>query len=340
MRKLLHCLLALSLSSLAVPAASGGSRTFRFTYEAHVGPVPAGEGPVHVWVPLAESDEHQVVHERTIRASIEGTLGRDRTQGNLFWHGVAPSSDGKPIEVVVTYLVERKAYRTGHLDRPVGRRLSERERRRYRAFLEPDALVPVDAPMLAPILEDVRRRAGSQDPARVARAIYDWIVENMEYKKVGTGWGKGDTAFACSQRYGNCTDFHSLFMSMARSEDLPARFEIGFPVPTSAPSGTIGGYHCWTQFYLPGRGWIPVDASEAAKHPERKEEFYGGQPADRIRFTTGRDLDLGPGHGSGPLNYFIHPHVEVAGRAWEGEVQERFAFEDVPGISRTSAAGQ
>ena len=137
---------------------------------------------------------------------------------------------------------------------------------------------------------------------------------------MGTGWGNGDAFWACSERYGNCTDFHSLFNALARSSGIPSRFEIGFSIPENHGRGSVGGYHCCAQFYLPGVGWVPVDASEAFKHPERREEFYGGQGADRIRFTTGRDLELGPAQKSGPLNYFIYPHVELAGEMWKGPI--------------------
>ena len=168
-----------------------------------------------------------------------------------------------------------------------------------------------------------------ESPAATARAIYDWVVDNVEYKKIGTGWGNGDTFWACNERYGNCTDFHALFISLARSEGIPARFEIGFPIPRDRSQGDIGGYHCWVQVYLPGEGWIPIDASEASKHPEQRELLYGGQPADRIHFTTGRDIVL-PGEYSGqPLNYFIYPHVEVGGKPWQGKLQTRFHFKEV-----------
>ncbi|MFB6375054.1 MAG: transglutaminase-like domain-containing protein, partial [Bradymonadaceae bacterium] len=99
--------------------------------------------------------------------------------------------------------------------------------------------------------------------------------------------------------------------SLARYRNIPARFEIGFPIPTDRDSGKIGGYHCWLDFYLPGVGWTPIDASEAKKHPKYKEMFFGTHPADRIQFSVGRDLQLGDAHDSDPLNYFIYPMVEV-----------------------------
>ncbi len=82
-------------------------------------------------------------------------------------------------------------------------------------------------------------------------------------------------------------------------------------------------------FYLPETGWLPIDASEAFKHPEKRELFFGTNPANRIHFTTGRDLRLGEDHRDRPLNYFIYPHVEVDGRRYEGPVENTFSYEDM-----------
>jgi len=54
---------------------------------------------------------------------------------------------------------------------------------------------------------------------------------------------------------------------MMRSSNIPARFEIGFPLPEAKVEADIPGYHCWAEFYLQGTGWVPVDASEASKNP-------------------------------------------------------------------------
>ena len=37
---------------------------------------------------------------------------------------------------------------------------------------------------------------------------------------------------------------------MARAEKIPARFQIGFPLPADKHSAEIPGYHCWAEFYL------------------------------------------------------------------------------------------
>ena len=235
--------------------------------------------------------------------------------------------NGEPLSLRLAFDIER--FERSRVAPESARALSESERAELADFLGPNERVVVGHEILDPILAEIRAKVGEDaDSATLARGIYDWVVDNVEYKKIGTGWGNGDTFWACNERYGNCTDFHALFISLARTEGIPARFEMGFPVPEDRPSGEIGGYHCWVQVYVPGAGWVPIDASEAFKHPERRELFFGTHPADRIRFTVGRDLELGPAQRGPPLNYLVYPYVEVGGRPWRGPIENRFAYDE------------
>jgi transglutaminase-like putative cysteine protease len=302
-------------------------RTFHFRYRATIGPIEEGAGHLHVWVPLAaESPVQRVVSER-IDTSIPGEVGIEAEYGNRYWHGSLNASAGEKVTITVETTVQRRVQHPADPPTEVSPGSKDKS---HQKFLKPNERVVVDHPILEPILTELRAESKGQGRPEMARAIYDWVVDNVEYKKVGTGWGNGDTFWACNERYGNCTDFHALFISLARSEDIPARFEIGFPVPDDREQGEIGGYHCWVEFYLPETGWFPIDASEASKRPEKRELFYGTQPADRIHFSTGRDLRLGPEHRDRPLNYFVYPYVEVDGRAWQGRVEKAFSYYSVP----------
>ena len=302
------------------------ARTFTFTYDVEAQPQPPGIGPIHVFVPLAVSDAHQDIVRRDLTASIPGQEKTEPRYGNRFWHGRLDRSEGKPITITVEYGVRRRIFHRALPLSPLLEHPAE-ERESLALFLGPDLRVPVSGPLI----DQLRSQLPHRDRTLLgrARAIYDYVIDTMEYKKVGTGWGHGDTAWACSARYGNCTDFHALFISLARAEGIPARFEIGFSIPEDPAVGTIEGYHCWTEIHLPGIGWFPIDASEADKHPERQDLYFGTHPADRIQFTIGRDLELGEGHTTGPLNYFIFPHVEVAGQSIDG-IKTRFRYAEVP----------
>jgi len=152
----------------------------------------------------------------------------------------------------------------------------------------------------------------------------------MRYSKEGTGWGRGDAVWACDSRYGNCSDFHSLFISLARSQKIPAKFEIGFPLPPKRGAGEIAGYHCWAMFHPTGHNWIPVDISEANKNPAMKDYYFGNLTEDRVTFSTGRDIDLVPRQNGKPLNFFIYPYVEVDGKPYPAEkILRSFGFRDL-----------
>ncbi|RLQ20720.1 transglutaminase domain-containing protein [Seongchinamella sediminis] len=317
--RFLSVILASLIASLPLQSIGDEQRVFEFTYEIVSGDLPAGEA-VDIYIPLPAEHADQRILEQALESSVPGKTGVEKNYDNGYYRITRPAGSDAPIKASLSWTVVRNTVRAGSETA-----LSDAERAR---FLAPNALVPVGHEVLQPILEEIHLQRSDDSPSATARAIYDWIVDNVEYKKVGTGWGNGDTFWACSERYGNCTDFHALFVALARSEGIPARFEIGFPVPQARPAGDVGGYHCWVQFYIPGEGWIPIDASEAAKHPEKRELFYGTHPADRIHFTTGRDLVVSEASEKQPLNYFIYPYVEVGGKPWQGKVNTRFSYRE------------
>lgn len=102
---------------------------------------------------------------------------------------------------------------------------------------------------------------------------------------------------------------------------------MGFPLPEDRVDSEIPGYHCWAELYIDDIGWLPMDSSEASKHQERREAFFGGLDANRVRFSVGRDLQLEP-RASEPMNYFIYSHVEVDG-VRHSRVERRISFLEV-----------
>lgn len=179
-------------------------------------------------------------------------------------------------------------------------------------WLQPDRLVPIDG-KVRQWARDVVDSAGAKTDLDKARAIYNHVIATVKYDKTGTGWGRGDIYYACDARRGNCTDFHAICIGYCRAVGIPARFAIGFSLPTDRPAGEVSGYHCWAKFYADGMGWVPVDASEAAKNPAKREYFFGAHDENRIEFSIGRDLLFYPGQTQ-PLNYFIYPYVEADGK--------------------------
>jgi len=314
----------LLLFLVVLPQASAqDSRHFTFHYGFTVKNVPAGER-VRVWIPAAHSDDFQEVKVISANGDLKLKKTRESRFGNQMYYAESSKEKSPDLHFEVIYDVVRHERLTMGVARPrlAEVQLKESDRKQY---LQPDKLVPVTG---LPADLALKVTAGDSTPLEKARAIYDYVFTTMRYDKTGTGWGHGDVLYACDAKKGNCTDFHSLFIAMARSQGIPARFEIGFPLPPDKHSAEIAGYHCWSDFFEPQHGWVPVDISEAWKHQEKRDYFFGSHDVNRVQFTMGRDLRLSPAQDGQPLNYFVYPYVEVAGKEYPN-VSLAVSFADV-----------
>ncbi len=325
----------LAVAALALAAHAQSERRFTFHYGFTVKNVPAGSR-VRVWFPLAHSDRYQDIKVLTKDGDLKLRQNLEREYGNSILFAEDTKATKSDYKFSVEYDVLRREHVTlinGKLA-PLARPEKVPELKLAR-FLEPDRLVPTSG---LPAQLAVEQTKSATTQLEKARAIYDYVFTTMRYDKSGTGWGHGDTLWACDSKRGNCTDFHSVFMSMARSQHIPSRFEIGFPLPADKQAAEIPGYHCWAEFYVEQAGWVPIDISEAWKHQERRDYFFGAHDVNRVQFSMGRDLTLNPKQAGPPLNYFVYPYVEVDGKEYPNVAIE-FSFRDVntPPPARTSA---
>ena len=305
--------------------SSAPTRHFTFHYSFTVKNVEAGQ-PLQIWIPLAHSDQFQDVKVLSQSGDLPLTKTQDNEYGNWMLHASTSKATKSDYQFAVDYEVVRREHVVLTDGSPVaGIHVDKASKLQLARFLEPDKLVPTSG---LPAAIAVEQTKGATTQLDKARDIYDYVFKTMKYDKSGTGWGHGDTLWACDSKRGNCTDFHSLFISMARSQQIPSRFEIGFPLPKDKTSAEIPGYHCWTEFYIDSIGWIPIDISEAWKHPEMKNYYFGAHDINRVQFSVGRDLKLSPPQAGAPLNYFVYPYVEVAGKEYPN-VSIAFSFQDV-----------
>jgi transglutaminase-like putative cysteine protease len=307
----------------SVPPAQ---RTLVFTYSAKIKDLPTDSGKLKLWLPLPVSDANQTVSDMHITSPYPYRVGSEPRFGNslLYVEVVKPVNPSLNFEV--QFKVTRKEYRKNLAglakegSNPADRNLPDAHK-----YLAADNLVPTSGKIRDLALQVTE---GKKTPLDKVRAIYDYVTWTLKYDKNGTGWGRGDALYACDAKHGNCTDFHSLFIAMARSVGIPAKFEIGFPLPENQSAGEIAGYHCWAEFYIQGIGWIPVDSSEASKNKEKASYFFGALDVNRVQFTQGRDLELVPPQAGKPLNYFVYPYAELDGKEFSN-IDRKFSFEDV-----------
>jgi len=269
-----------------------GSDAFEFYYRVQL---PELKEQASMWIPIAISDDYQTITITSTDAPVDYQLLYDNVNNNtIMYLQPGPAQSNQVVEIV--YQVQRLEKGPVNEAGPVNE-----------MYLAENRLMPVGGRFATIANEAIKGRDGSA--LIKARALYDYVIDNMRYMKFGN-YGNGDANYACDSKTGNCTEFHSYFISLARSVGIPARFAVGASIPSERNDGGIDGYHCWAEFYAEGKWW-PIDISEANKYSALATYYFGHHPANRIEFSRGRDLQVEPGPSSGAINFLAYPVLEI-----------------------------
>lgn len=114
-----------------------------------------------------------------------------------------------------------------------------------------------------------------------------WIPSILSYRS-GTTDVHADLAEAVSRGSGVCQDFAHLFVTVARSWGVPARYVMGYLDPGILAEGEELATHAWAEALVPGGDWVGFDAT----HNLLANDRY-------VAVAVGRDsYDAAPQRGS------------------------------------------
>ena len=139
------------------------------------------------------------------------------------------------------------------------------------------------------------------NPYLKAKMLY-WHVISLQYTlpsyaRLNTnGTGQPISEYVRTTGYGDCGAQSAYFAALCRAVGIPAR----------APGGRqmipgFGGNHFWSEYYLPGYGWIPNDVTIA----EGGEWSFNATDANRLRYKTYYSENLDP------YRYIIQKDVDI-----------------------------
>lgn len=118
-------------------------------------------------------------------------------------------------------------------------------------------------------------------------ALQEWVPSLLQYRS-GTTEVHGALSTALHQGSGVCQDFAHLFITIARSWGIPARYVMGYLDPGISGEGATLATHAWAEALVPGAGWIGFDAT----HNLLANDHY-------VAVAVGRDsYDAAPQRGS------------------------------------------
>lgn len=308
-------ILTIPLSNIALAKERKAIVTIQVNLNA-----PADARNVRLWIPYPMSDENQDIEEIKIEGNFSSNgVYREAKNGNIALY----AEWNEPLkERILSYTFKVKRKEVVKKDFPKKELSFSKEE--FKQYLEATSLGPTTGKVKA--LADKITKGKKTNLAK-ARAIYDWIVNNMYRDPNVKGCGLGDVERLIVSMGGKCADIHSVFVALARSAGVPAREIFGIRIPKGREGDMTKAQHCWAEFYMPGYGWVPVDPSDVRKAMLEKkitdpkevkdlvEYYFGAVDENRIAYQSGRDLTLNPPQSGDKLNYFMYPYAEADGKA-------------------------
>ena len=281
---------------------------------------PADAKNVRLWIPYPVSDEHQNIEDIRVKGNFsQSGVYREGENGSMALYA---EWEGAMRERTLTYTFKVKRKEVIKKDFPKKELPFSKEE--FSQYLKATSLGPTTG-KVKELAEKIT--TGKKTNLAKARAIYDWIVNNMHRDPNIKGCGFGDVEKLLVSMGGKCGDIHSVFVALTRSVGVPSREIFGIRIPKGKEGDMTKAQHCWAEFYMPGYGWVPVDPSDVRKAMLEKktsslkdikdlvEYFFGAIEENRIAYQTGRDLVLNPAQKGEKMNYFMYPYAEAYGKA-------------------------
>lgn len=287
---------------------------------------------VRLWIPVAQSDEYQDISNMKVMVNGEDS-GYEINEDDLGNKMIYVEWKPEDTERKVTYsfdVTRREALR------PEVKEETAIDTNEFAPYLADSKLLNISGNIKDKAIEITKDKESVYDKER---AIYDWIYDNMERNNDVVGCGTGDVENLLKTLNGKCTDIGSVFIAMSRAIGVPARETFGVRMSKDDKADMTKGQHCWVEYYQPGTGWFPIDIADVLKGIltkectkdsqealDLKDYFWGNFDANRVGFTTGRDLTLTPAQNETPLNQFGYPYAEVDGTALDFYKPDEFVY--------------
>jgi transglutaminase-like putative cysteine protease len=125
-----------------------------------------------------------------------------------------------------------------------------------------------------------------------SRIFYDYVIDNLDY----VAYNPDDVGATGALRDGggDCTEFADLAITLHRVGGIPARFLEGVTYDFYYDGSVTydEAKHDWMEVYLPGIGWVPMDATWGQASWSDRETYFAGMTDDHIVVTSGRNLNV------------------------------------------------
>jgi len=245
----------------------------------------SADNGLYLWIPkILETPEQRDIALMGKEEDIQPMLA-DYKGVMLFYLDELQS--GRRYEISKEYIFDRYEVKT-EINPTLVLDSYDKESEFYKYYTGNDFIIQSDSPPIKELADSVI--GYENNPYYKAKRIYEYIIANFSYSYINhyaynnwqtqITWEKGDSFI-----------YAVLFTALCRSAGIPARLVAGYIVDRERNCIK----HFWSEFYINGIGWIPVDSflgdnnySLSFVHNIAQHEYYfGNLDNSHITFSKG-----------------------------------------------------
>ncbi len=162
----------------------------------------------------------------------------------------------------------------------------DKNRKLVSFYTRVDELVPSNEKIITDVVRSIVGR--EKNPYFKAQKLYEYLLRRLEYVE------NNETATvleSLNDRKADAYDYAILFTALARNAGVPSRPVAGFLVY----GNKLTKNHWWSEFYINGLGWIPVDPamgddmslSDLPVRESNRDYYFGNIGSQHIAFSRG-----------------------------------------------------
>jgi len=163
----------------------------------------------------------------------------------------------------------------------------------YIRYTKPSPFIDSDSQIIISTASQLA--AGSDDFYQVVFKLYDFVKTNIEYD-LACSEEIEKASWVLNNKKGTCDEFTNLFIALARSLKIPAKYASGISYSNVKEIEGFG-WHAWASVYLPDYGWLDVDPTYGqfnsidASHVLLRQGLSGNVSSTKYLWK-GRNIDL------------------------------------------------
>lgn len=254
---------------------------YKYTLSVKPNVVPEGE-IIRAWLPYPREGNPRQNNIKLINSNVEEYIiaGNEHLQRSIYMEKKSKAEETTVFQIEVEYSASTEWHNVNP-EKVKEYNINSEEYKYYTAERFPHI---VFSEKIKKLSEEII--GNETNPFNKVLKIYEWIHINIPWASAREySTHENISEYCIDKMYGDCGIKTLLFMTLARYNGIPARWQSGWMFHP----GSVN-LHDWCQIYLEGYGWIPLDQDFGLQDSENeKVKYFFTNGVDTYHFIVNDD---------------------------------------------------